>query len=992
MIRKRWLQVDRRGARWLVWGVFALLLFGVSGPALGQSGASVSFSEVGYAPLAWLPAGDGLIAGRAGEVVRLSDTQALQLNELWLLPLDGSPRRLTANGVLPAVSPDGKRLAFLAYAGESLWATTVLDLRSGAETRLLAAPWDIRRAPRWDDAGEVSLASAADVADQRSVAPDGRWVAGIDTGFGPSATLWIEDTQTGTRRVIMDGERWFLSRLSWSPDGRQAAFSRTAPGTAMQGQLCRLDVASGAITVIGAGDGPLWSPDGRWIAYSSDGRVRLAPADAPPYRHELVPAVPETDGGAAPAAAADEQLTPPAIIRVVHWSQNTCRPDVPVGRIDTIGFENYVKRVTPHEVYTTWESEALKAQAVAARSFAWWYTLRPAGEGYDLSDTTYHQYMCDTTAPTTDAAVDATRGQYIAYQGDIIFAQFSAENGSPTRDGGRPYLRSVDDPVGFGQELYGHGWGMSQWGAQRWALRYKWNYEQILTHYYTGVTVERPANSGPTPAEPAGSVVRPWLGWYVNSNRIWLRANASDGDGDLAGVSYAARWLDAGGQARQQTLGAAIRGDDGWYLLWDVTALPDQGMLSDTLIITATAQDASERSGALSMSRIGLDRGAPAGCASAPAVVATSTISLTISGATDAVSGVEGVLVSNNWVWEGESGALGHEAGTGVVVSDTAALNGAAWFGRAGIDRAGAWFGPYTYALPSGRPYRALFRLKTDAITQTAEIATLDVVDSGGTRLLGLRRLRGVDFREANVYQEIAVDFYLWDVGTSGLEFRIAYKGIANLYYDRVLVAGYPIEVAPAISWEVPNVAGSQTVQVKLADRAGNVSADQTLAIQVITPTPSPSPTASATLTPSATPAATSSPTPSPSATRTPTRTPTATPFGDAQIHLILGSIFADLNANGVRDAGEPYLNDVRLQFLDAERRPVVAGVTAGSWTFLVRVPVGQFYYFVAARPGFQARVERIVAPSVPSQLDLHWVTLGLRPWDTGAMLPLIPR
>ncbi len=999
MIRRAYLARSRHRAGVMICVLLALAALGAGAPALGQSAVPALLSAPGTYPLAWLPGSDGLIVGRAGVIVPLVATQALQLTELWLLPLDGTPRRLTDNGVLPAVSPDGSRLAYLAYAGAGLWATATLDLRSGAETRGPAAPWDAGRAPQWGAGGLLGEAAASDSEAGRTTAPGGRWVAGVETGFGPSATLWVEDTQTGARQVILDSARWFLSRLSWSPDGQQLTFSRTAPGTGTVGQVCRLDLARGALTVFARGDSPLWSPDGRWIAFAGQGRTQMAPADAPAYRREPADDLLADAAGAPAAASASAQLMPPATIRVIHWQQNSCRPNVPIGRIDTIGFEDYVKRVVPHEVYLTWESEVYKAQAVAARSFAWWYTLRPAGEDYDLSDTTYHQYMCDTGNPATDPAVDATRGQYVAYQGEVIFAQFSAENGSPTRDGSQPYLRAVDDPVGFGEkreDYGGHGWGMSQWGAHRWASRYKWNYEQILTHYYTGVTVERPANSGPAPASPAGSVVRPWLGWYTNANRLWLRANASDGDGDLAGMDYAARWLDAGGQEHREALGAASMRSDGWYLLWDVTSLPDQAILSDTLVITATAQDAGARSSALGLTRLGLDRVAPAGSASAPAVVATSTISLTISGATDAVSGVAGVLVSNNWSWEGESSALGHEPGTGIVVSDTAALNGSAWVGRAGADHAGAWFGPYTLALPADRPYRALFRLKTDAITQTGEIATLDVVDNGGARRLGLRRLRGVDFQQSGVYQEIGVDFYYWDVGTAGLEFRIAYQGVATLYYDRVLVASYPIPLAPAVPWALVDTAGPQTVQVKFADRAGNTSADQTLTIQVVTPTPTPSPTPSmtptATRTPTPSPTRTISPTPTPSGSPTPTATPTALPTGEAIIHLVLSGVFADLNANGVQDVGEPALTDVRMRFLDTTGRPMAPGVTAGAWSFTVSVPVGQLYYFVATRPGYQARAERVIAPSAPSQLDLSWAALGLPPWRAGALLPMILR
>ena len=49
------------------------------------------------------------------------------------------------------------------------------------------------------------------------------------------------------------------------------------------------------------------------------------------------------------------------------------------------------------------------------------------------------------------------------------------------------------DPVGLGMDRNGHGHGLSQWGARRWAGYYGWNAVQIIAHYYTGVEVVDPA-------------------------------------------------------------------------------------------------------------------------------------------------------------------------------------------------------------------------------------------------------------------------------------------------------------------------------------------------------------------------------------------------------------------------------------------------------------------------------------------------------------------
>jgi hypothetical protein len=101
----------------------------------------------------------------------------------------------------------------------------------------------------------------------------------------------------------------------------------------------------------------------------------------------------------------------------------------------------------------------------------------------------------------------------------------------------------------------------------------------------------------------------------------------------------------------------------------------------------------------------------------------------------------------------------------------------------------------------------------------------LDVVDNMGERVLGIRRLRGIDFRKPNVYQEFGVDFNYTDYGTEGLEFRVAFRGTADLYLDRVLVTSYPITYSTSAQWSLTS---GELIRAKLIDGAGNVSFDIT--------------------------------------------------------------------------------------------------------------------------------------------------------------------
>jgi hypothetical protein len=85
--------------------------------------------------------------------------------------------------------------------------------------------------------------------------------------------------------------------------------------------------------------------------------------------------------------------------------------------IDTVGLESYLKGVVPAEMPSSWPAEALKAQAVAARSYA--LANVTTGRAFDLYGDTRSQVFGGVKAENaaTSAAVDATKGQVVLYQG-----------------------------------------------------------------------------------------------------------------------------------------------------------------------------------------------------------------------------------------------------------------------------------------------------------------------------------------------------------------------------------------------------------------------------------------------------------------------------------------------------------------------------------------------------------------------------------------------
>lgn len=116
--------------------------------------------------------------------------------------------------------------------------------------------------------------------------------------------------------------------------------------------------------------------------------------------------------------------------------------------INTISMENYVKGVVPNEMPATWNGEALKVQAVAARTYAMSYTHKV------IDDTiNYQVYGGKSWHLNSTKAVDETAGEVLKYNGTLISAVFSASNGGKTESNANawgntfaPYFRIKEDP------------------------------------------------------------------------------------------------------------------------------------------------------------------------------------------------------------------------------------------------------------------------------------------------------------------------------------------------------------------------------------------------------------------------------------------------------------------------------------------------------------------------------------------------------------------
>jgi hypothetical protein len=142
--------------------------------------------------------------------------------------------------------------------------------------------------------------------------------------------------------------------------------------------------------------------------------------------------------------------------------------------VNHLPLESYISSVVGGEMPTHWNMEALRAQAVAARSYAMAHMARPADPHWHLGDTTRWQNYTGLSAVNsrTRQATGSTAGLILSYQGGIVESLYAATQ------------QIVD-------EAHGHlGASMSQTGAQDLAQKGQ-RFNEILGRYYRGASLAR---------------------------------------------------------------------------------------------------------------------------------------------------------------------------------------------------------------------------------------------------------------------------------------------------------------------------------------------------------------------------------------------------------------------------------------------------------------------------------------------------------------------
>jgi SpoIID/LytB domain protein len=157
-------------------------------------------------------------------------------------------------------------------------------------------------------------------------------------------------------------------------------------------------------------------------------------------------------------------VLPDETVRTYRTSLVAAHPEAGSSGRDTVNelsLEDYTRGVVPREISYTWPTEALKAQAVASRTYGA-RSIRSTSY-YDICDTTACQVYGGATSEksSTNAAVTATAGKILTYEGLPAYTQFSASTGGYTDQGTKPYLRAVSDPWDDWSGNSRHSWSVS---------------------------------------------------------------------------------------------------------------------------------------------------------------------------------------------------------------------------------------------------------------------------------------------------------------------------------------------------------------------------------------------------------------------------------------------------------------------------------------------------------------------------------------------------
>lgn len=303
------------------------------------------------------------------------------------------------------------------------------------------------------------------------------------TGQSVRIGLTYQDNNTnsgaiqGTQMLLSTGEETLAlltDRLSFSLETGYYILSETrfTSGTSAYESYLALADKAGASLAAGGGLWLLYGP------YGTEAEASVRAEQTGGIVTGTLSLV-RIDGGMVPVRILSETATLSPTSGYLGYAERLYRGELSFDVIDgqvsvvnRIGTEEYLKGVIPCEMEYHWPFEALKAQAIVART----YLLKNLGRfdhlGFDLTDTSSSQVYkgVGIEHPSTTAAIEQTEGLVITYHDSLINAYYHASSGGMTANSENvwsaaiPYLRAVDDAYSIGAP--NANWSLSYTAAQ----------------------------------------------------------------------------------------------------------------------------------------------------------------------------------------------------------------------------------------------------------------------------------------------------------------------------------------------------------------------------------------------------------------------------------------------------------------------------------------------------------------------------------------------
>lgn len=164
-------------------------------------------------------------------------------------------------------------------------------------------------------------------------------------------------------------------------------------------------------------------------------------------------------GGKIVVKATEENKYAPLVFGGNHWYRGfieifpTMKDNKGLTLVNALPLEEYLYGVVPSEMPTSWPIEALKTQAIAARTYVLSHLGQFGADGFDVMPTTVSQVYSgvEEETPISNQAVNETRGKVVTYKSKLISAFYSSGAGGMTESGMDawgtyiPYLKPVRD-------------------------------------------------------------------------------------------------------------------------------------------------------------------------------------------------------------------------------------------------------------------------------------------------------------------------------------------------------------------------------------------------------------------------------------------------------------------------------------------------------------------------------------------------------------------